>query len=93
LRKAFLRNLHINFVTKISLTLTSFNEDQTGSLNEEEHVDKCIKAVNDYREQHINKWEAVTQISTAIQSATASMDNEQQATAGGIYLVMLNEHD
>ena len=71
----------------------SENEDQTGSHNEEEHVDECIKAVNDHREQHINKQEAVTQISTAIQSATASTDNEQQATAGGIYLAMLDEHD
>src|SRR5882762_3600535 len=30
---------------------------------------------------------------SAIQSATASTDDEQRSTAGGTYLAMLNEHD
>jgi hypothetical protein len=55
----------------------SKHEDQTGPPTEEDHVVNCIKAIDDYRGQNISKWEAVTQISAAIQSATASMDNKQ----------------
>jgi hypothetical protein len=71
----------------------SEHEDQTRPLTEEDHVVDCIKAVDDYRGQNISKWEAVSQISAAIRSATASTDNEQRATAGGTYLAMLDEHD
>jgi hypothetical protein len=38
-------------------------------------------------------WEAITQIASAIQSATASTDNEQRTAAGDTYLTMLDEHD
>ncbi|KIM75261.1 hypothetical protein PILCRDRAFT_92227 [Piloderma croceum F 1598] len=44
----------------------SEDEDQTGPPTEEEHIVNCIKAVDNYRGQHISKWEAVTQISGAI---------------------------
>ena len=71
----------------------SEHEDQVESPSQEEHVSNCIKAINDYRGQNISKWEAITQISSALQSATASTDNEQRATAGGTYLAMLDEHD
>jgi hypothetical protein len=55
----------------------SEHEDQTEPPTEEDHVVDCIKAVDDYRGQNISKWEAVSQISAAIRSATASTDNEQ----------------
>jgi hypothetical protein len=71
----------------------SIHEDQTEPHIEGDHTDDCIKAVDDYRGQSISKWEAVTQISAAIRSATASTDNEQRASAGGTYLTMLDEHD
>src|SRR6202167_2367778 len=66
---------------------------QIGSPVPDENIDNCLKAVEDYRSQDITKWEAITQISTAIQSATASTDNEQRSTAGDTYLAMLDEHD
>ena len=53
----------------------------------------CIKAVNDYRGENISKWKAVSQISAAIRSATASTDSEQRSSAGSTYLAMLDEHD
>jgi hypothetical protein len=66
---------------------------QTETPIQQGHVTNCLKAIENYREQNISKWEAVTQISTAIQSATANMDNEQRSTAGDTYLAMLDEHD
>jgi len=66
---------------------------QIGSPVPDENVDNCLKAVEDYRSQDITKWEAITQIAFAIQSATASTDNEQRSTAGSTYLAMLDEHD
>src|SRR6202050_1582397 len=63
------------------------------SPNQDGHVANCLKAIDEYRGRNISKWEAITQISTAIQSATASTDNEQRSTAGDTYLAMLDEHD
>jgi hypothetical protein len=67
--------------------------NQSETPNQEEHVSDCLKAIEDYRGQNISKWEAISQISAAIQSATASTDNEQRSTAGDTYLAMLDEHD
>ena len=61
--------------------------------NQDEHIINCIKSFDDYRGQRIDKWEAITQISAAIQSATASTDIKQRSTARGTYLTMLDEHD
>ena len=47
----------------------------------------------DYRGKQISKWAAITQIFTAILSATANMNGNQQAAAGETYLAILNEHD
>jgi len=66
---------------------------QTGSPVLDESVVNGLKAVEDYRSQSISKWEAITQIASAIQSTTASMDSEQRSTAGDTYLAMLDEHD
>ena len=66
---------------------------QIGSPIPDKNIDNCLKAVEDYRSQDITKWEAITQIASAIQSATASTDNEQRSTAGSTYLAMLDEHD
>jgi hypothetical protein len=71
----------------------SEHEDQVGSPTQEEHVVSCIKAIYNYREHNISKWEAVAQISTALWSPTASVNNDQRATAGETYLAMLDEHD
>jgi hypothetical protein len=71
----------------------SEHEDQVETPTQEKHIVNCIKAVDDYRGQNINEWEAVSQISTAIWLATASTDNEQRANTGGTYLTMLDEHD
>jgi len=71
----------------------SQNESQTGSPAPDGSVTNCLQAVEDYRGQHISKWEAISKIATAIQSATASTDNEQRTTAGDTYLAMLDEHD
>ena len=72
----------------------SDHEDQTEpqSIESDLTVD-CVKAVDDYRGESISKWEAVSQISAAIRSATASTDNGQRASAGETYLAMLDEHD
>ena len=67
--------------------------NQTETPNQEGHVADCLKAIEDYKGQSISKWEAITQISTAIRSATASTDNEQRSTAGDTYLAILDEHD
>ena len=67
--------------------------NQTETPNQEGHVANCLKAIEGYRGQNISKWEAITQISTAIRSATASTDNEQRSTARDTYLTMLDEHD
>ena len=66
---------------------------QTGSPIPDKSVVNCLKAVEDYRSQSISKWEAITQIASAIQSTTASMDSEQCSTVGDTYLTMLDEHD
>ena len=71
----------------------SEHEDQVGSPTQEEHVVSCIKAIDNYSEHNISKWEAVAQISTALRSPTASVNNDQRATAGETYLAMLDEHD
>ena len=47
----------------------------------------------DYRGNRISKWGVITQISAAILSAAANMNEEQQATTRGTYLAMLDEHD
>jgi len=67
--------------------------DQVESPVQEEHIVNCIKSIDDYRGQNISKWEAVLQISSALQLATASMDIEQRTTARRTYLTMLDEHD
>jgi hypothetical protein len=69
------------------------HESQARSPVPDESVDDCLKAVKDYKGQSISKWEAITQIVSTIESATASTDNEQRSTAGDTYLTMLNEHD
>jgi hypothetical protein len=51
--------------------------NRTGSPIPNESVANCLKAVESYRGQSISKWEAITQIGSAIQSATASTDDEQ----------------
>src|SRR5882762_8559881 len=71
----------------------SEHEDRDESPSQYEHISSCIKAIDDYRGQNISKWEAITQISNALQSTTASTDSEQRTTAGGTYLAMLDEHD
>jgi hypothetical protein len=69
------------------------NESQIGTPSPGEGVANCLKAVEDYRGNHISKWEAVSQIATAIGSDTASTDDEQRTTAGSTYLAMLDQHD
>ena len=64
-------------------------ENQTETPNQGGHIADCLKAIEDYRGQSISKWEAVTKISTAIQSTTPSTDNEQRSTAGDTYIAML----
>ena len=59
----------------------------------DESVVNCLKAVKDYRGRNISKWDAITQITSAITSVTASMDNAQRSTAGATYLAMLDKHD
>ena len=66
---------------------------QAGSPVPDESVSNCLKAVEDYRSQSISKWEAITQIASAIQSTTVSTDSGQRSTAGDTYLAMLDEHD
>ena len=66
---------------------------RTGSPIPNESVANCLKAVESYRGQNISKWEAITRIASAIQSATASTDDEQRTTTGDTYLTMLNEHN
>jgi hypothetical protein len=56
----------------------SENGDEILTTAPEEHVANCVKAVGDYRGQKIGKWEAVSRISTAIQSANVSTDSEQR---------------
>ena len=67
--------------------------NQTETPNQEGHVANCLKAIEEYRGQSISKWEAISQISAAIQSTTAGTDNEQRSTTGDTYLAMLDEHD
>ena len=68
------------------------SQTQVSSSAQTDHVAECVKAIADYRGNRISKWAAIAQISTAISSAT-TMNKEQQATAGGTYLTMLDEHD
>jgi len=75
------------------LYLTSQHGSQTSFSIPDESIAACLKAVEEYRGQNISKWEAITQIVSAIHSATASTDNEQRSTAGGTYLAMLDEND
>jgi hypothetical protein len=72
----------------------SDHEDQTEprSTKGDLTVD-CVKAIDNYGGENISKWEAVSQISASIQSATASTDIGQSTSTGEIYLTMLNEHD
>ena len=49
----------------------------------------CIKAVEDYRGENISKWEAVSQISAALRSATVSTDIEQRSSAGSTLISTL----
>ena len=65
----------------------------TKTPNQEGHVANRLKAIEDYRGQSISKWEAISQICTAIWSTTASTDNKQRSTAGDTYLAMLDKHD
>src|ERR1700729_1248273 len=85
LRKAFLARFFCKYIIYYSHC--------TSMSDQEEHVANCLKAIEDYRGQNISKWEAITQISTTIQSVTASTDNKQRSTAGDTYLAMLDEHD
>ena len=55
----------------------SQHERQARSPALDESVTNCLKAVKDYRSQQVSKWEAISQIATAIQFVTASTDNEQ----------------
>jgi hypothetical protein len=72
----------------------SDHEDQTEPRSTEGDLTvDCVKAVDEYRGENISKWEAVSQISASIQSATASTDIGQSASTGETYLTMLNEHD
>ena len=71
----------------------SENGDQHEPSVQDEGVTDCLKAVENYRGSHISKWDAISQITTAIRSSTASTDDEQRASAGGTYLAMLDEHD
>jgi hypothetical protein len=76
----------------------SEHDEQTESQAEPQNAEgelaaDCIKAVEDYRGENISKWEAVSQISAALRSATVSTDNEQRSSAGSTYLAMLDEHD
>ena len=69
------------------------NQTQASTSTQVDHVTDCLKAVEEYRGRQISKWDAIAQVSTAIASATASMNSEQRAAAGGTYLAMLDEHD
>ena len=68
------------------------SQTQASSSAQTDHVAECVKAIVDYRGNQISKWAAIAQISTAISSAAATMNEEQRAT-GGTYLAMLDEHD
>ena len=57
------------------------------------HTTNCTQFVKGYRGQKIDKWEAFTWISMAIQSATTGMDITQRIAARGAYLLMLDEHN
>ena len=48
--------------------------DRVATSSTDEHSAKCIKAVEDYRGRNIMKWKAIAQISSALESATASMN-------------------
>ena len=69
------------------------SQTQVSSSAQTDHVMECVKAIVDYRGNQISKWGAIAQIYAAISSATASTNEEQQATTGGTYLAMLDEHD
>ena len=69
------------------------SQTQVSTSAQADHITECVKAIADYRGNRINKWGAITQISAAISSATTSTNEQQQATAGGTYLAMLDEHD
>jgi len=75
----------------------SQNGSQVGSpspgVDGSEDIANCLKAIEDNRGQHISKWEAISKITSAIQSITASMDDEQRLTARSTYLAMLDEHN
>jgi len=58
-----------------------------------EGITICVKVIEDYRGQRISKWEAVSQIASALQSVTTGTDNKQISTAGNTYLAMLDEHN
>src|ERR1700722_6154078 len=67
--------------------------DHSTTPDQDEFTTQCIKAIEDYRGQSITKWEAITPILDALQSATASMNSGQRSTAGGTYLGMLDKHN
>ena len=67
--------------------------DQSNSPTLQEHIVACLKAIEEYRGQAITKWEAIAQISTAIQSTTAITDIKHRSTTRVTYLTMLNKHN
>src|ERR1700720_2378746 len=67
--------------------------DQVATSSPDEPSSQCIKAVEDYRGRNITKWKAIAQISSALESATASTNSKQRSTMGETYLAMLDEHD
>src|ERR1700736_2306220 len=65
----------------------------TETPNQEGLVADCLKTIEDYRGKNISKWEAVSQIFSAVRSTTASADSQQRSAAGDTYLAMLDGHD
>lgn len=63
----------------------SKNGDHRETSVQDEGVTDCLKAVENYRGNHISKWDAISQITTSIRSSTASTYDEQRASAGGTY--------
>jgi hypothetical protein len=89
-------------IAQLFLNISHFHSHRNSMSEDEIHarssvpdngVADCLKAVEDYKGQNISKWEAISQIATAIQLVTASTDNKQQSTAGDTYLAMLDKHD
>ena len=50
------------------------NQTQASTSTQVDHVTDCLKAVEEYRGRQISKWDAIAQVSTAIASATASIE-------------------